>query len=527
MSFINLNNHTGHSTEYSVKVVKEALLAIETKNVNKVNALLEGLSGNITLSEAISLFSNKLNAMSALDTAKLNNIDQIIEAKANLVEIKAGGKKIKVDIDTVEIEGIDTRDYPDFVDAFFSYAEDHRGKKLSDDELDILTDEHSDLINELIFDQQLYAGLIIAEGKSINKIQKEWAGVTADMASTVKVWKTSEGETKTQLLDKLKALSIRKKELEVELDHAVMGKDKNVELSGAFESVLTEGAVKRFETGINDMIKNIKRGYGWIDPEFVADTWENTSDSIDFELVKGEIYKRLIAAGLLAYADSDNEEKAGKKVKSLKELGIKESLDLIEGRSINKIHKEYGKVVNDMTETVAKWKASEGDAKIQFLEKLKALTARKKELEIEIDTAVMGKDKNVELSGAFESVVVEAVKLSLDVEEPFNINKEKAAASKFKWIPNASPVTISRVEGEISDDKTDLTIHFTNGDKIYYNYNAKSKYSMVFTGISDSYKVLETLIDNILGSTSTVVGDIALIYSIFKDGKKSSSFSKY
>ena len=49
MSFINLNNHTGHSTEYSVKVVKEALLAIETKNVNKVNALLEGLSGNITL----------------------------------------------------------------------------------------------------------------------------------------------------------------------------------------------------------------------------------------------------------------------------------------------------------------------------------------------------------------------------------------------------------------------------------------------------------------------------------------------
>jgi hypothetical protein len=123
--------------------------------------------------------------------------------------------------------------------------------------------------------------------------------------------------------------------------------------------------------------------------------------------------------------------------------------------------------------------------------------------------------------------VNEAVKLSLDVEEPFNINKEKAAASKFKWIPNPSPVTISKVEGEISNDKTDLTIHFTNGDKIYYKYDANTKYSMIFTGISDSYKVSETLIDNILGSTSTVVGDIALIYSIFKDGKKSSSFSKY
>jgi hypothetical protein len=87
-----------------------------------------------------------------------------------------------------------------------------------------------------------------------------------------------------------------------------------------------EGAVKQFDADFNDMVKNIKSGYGWIDPEYVADTWENSSDSIDFELVKGEIYKRLIAAGLLAYADEDDEESAGKKVKSLKELGIKESV---------------------------------------------------------------------------------------------------------------------------------------------------------------------------------------------------------
>ena len=93
-----------------------------------------------------------------------------------------------------------------------------------------------------------------------------------------------------------------------------------------FESVVTEGRVKQFEMDLEDMIKDIKRGYGWIDPEFVADTWENTSDSIDFELVDAEIYKRLIAAGLLAYADENNEEAAGKKVKSLKELGIKESV---------------------------------------------------------------------------------------------------------------------------------------------------------------------------------------------------------
>ena len=93
----------------------------------------------------------------------------------------------------------------------------------------------------------------------------------------------------------------------------------------SFNNFINEGKVKQFEMDLNDMIKDIKSGYGWIDPEFVEDTWENTSDSIDFELVKGEIYKRLIDAKLLAYADDENEESAGQYIKSLKELGIKES----------------------------------------------------------------------------------------------------------------------------------------------------------------------------------------------------------
>ena len=92
------------------------------------------------------------------------------------------------------------------------------------------------------------------------------------------------------------------------------------------EATVTEGAVKRFEMDVKDMIKNIKRGYGWIDPEFVEDTWENTSDTINFELVKAEIYKRLIAAGLLAHSNDDNEEEAGEYVNNLKELGIRESV---------------------------------------------------------------------------------------------------------------------------------------------------------------------------------------------------------
>ena len=73
-----------------------------------------------------------------------------------LLKIKFKGKTVKVDTRSIEIEDIDTRDYPDFSDAFISYAEDHKGRELSDEELDILNDEHYDIIGEIIFDKQLY-----------------------------------------------------------------------------------------------------------------------------------------------------------------------------------------------------------------------------------------------------------------------------------------------------------------------------------------------------------------------------------
>jgi uncharacterized protein with PIN domain len=90
----------------------------------------------------------------------------------------------------------------------------------------------------------------------------------------------------------------------------------NMEL---IESVVNEGT-KQFDKDVQTLIKDIKSGYGWIDPEYVGDTWENSSDTIDYSLVKGEVLKRLFDAGLLAHSDENDEEKAGKKVK-FSELG--------------------------------------------------------------------------------------------------------------------------------------------------------------------------------------------------------------
>jgi hypothetical protein len=62
----------------------------------------------------------------------------------------------EIDYDTIEIDGIDMRDYPDFCDAYISYAEYTDGTPLTDEELARMTEEEGDLINSRIHENQLY-----------------------------------------------------------------------------------------------------------------------------------------------------------------------------------------------------------------------------------------------------------------------------------------------------------------------------------------------------------------------------------
>ena len=69
--------------------------------------------------------------------------------------------------------------------------------------------------------------------KSIGKIQKEWAKVTAIMKDTVEAWKAAKGQEKEDLLTQLKTLTASKKQLEAELVAAVGLKDMDAELAEA------------------------------------------------------------------------------------------------------------------------------------------------------------------------------------------------------------------------------------------------------------------------------------------------------
>lgn len=78
--------------------------------------------------------------------------------------------------------------------------------------------------------------------------------------------------------------------------------------------------------------------------------------------------------------------------------GLKESLGLNEGRSINKISKDHAATVLAMANTAKEWKAAEGDRKAELLDKLRGLNKDKADLEKELDDAVAGKDRGLQLS---------------------------------------------------------------------------------------------------------------------------------
>lgn len=50
---------------------------------------------------------------------------------------------------SVEVSGVDSRDYPDFVDAYIVYAEWEDGTSLSYDELDDLNENSPEIAQEL------------------------------------------------------------------------------------------------------------------------------------------------------------------------------------------------------------------------------------------------------------------------------------------------------------------------------------------------------------------------------------------
>ena len=67
--------------------------------------------------------------------------------KKRYIMMKLNGMKV---ID-VEVDGVDSSDYPDFCDAYFSVAYYENGVELTDDELQDLQELYPEVINEMAY----------------------------------------------------------------------------------------------------------------------------------------------------------------------------------------------------------------------------------------------------------------------------------------------------------------------------------------------------------------------------------------
>jgi hypothetical protein len=129
--------------------------------------------------------------------------------------------------------------------------------------------------------------------------------------------------------------------------------------------------------------------------------------------------------------------------------------------------------------------------------------------------------KNLKTFNRFinESNLNEAASWGVNVEEPFNDKAERKSQDKF--VMKTDPIKVAGSSGFISEDKTEVFVQLTNGDEIYYNWTQQlgNSAEMSITIERKEYPISQKTLDDYLGSTGTVIGDMLLVYKDWKTGK--------
>ena len=85
-----------------------------------------------------------------MEQAALKKEGYIVLLREHTLENGRITRKV-VDTGSLELDGVDGRDAPDFSDAFFSSGKFKDGTDMTDDELIELADQHPDLLYDLIY----------------------------------------------------------------------------------------------------------------------------------------------------------------------------------------------------------------------------------------------------------------------------------------------------------------------------------------------------------------------------------------
>jgi hypothetical protein len=94
------------------------------------------------------------------------------------------------------------------------------------------------------------------KGKSIAKIQKEWANVTSKMKEKAEEYKKADEDEKEKIKKELKELTAQKKELEDEMNKSVQQKDADVDLEIGETNAATDNTDDDVHMLVNEYLRN-------------------------------------------------------------------------------------------------------------------------------------------------------------------------------------------------------------------------------------------------------------------------------
>lgn len=83
-------------------------------------------------------------------------------------------------------------------------------------------------------------------------------------------------------------------------------------------------------------------------------------------------------------------------------------------KKVNKVGKEFDKVVDEMKKLAPKFAKADGEEKEKILKKLKELTAKKKDLKTEIERSVMDAEKDIDLQIEIKQMIKSVLAESLN-----------------------------------------------------------------------------------------------------------------
>lgn len=320
---------------------------------------VKGTSGETVQSFKSDQEAKDFDTKSANVTVKKLEEDELGKSQSYTLELDGR----EVDIHSIEIEDIHEDDYPDFSDAYIAYAEfSDDGTPLTEKEIEQLDSKYYGLVNELIFDNQLY----LDESKSLDEMARAKVSyaLNIDKAQELKdIIDKAKGNVKKALeylLDKeVMSVSDVAKELGLN-DTASINNPKFRELMNVLKEkgIVTMGGVPSApakekvakvnkEKAVNSVEKDIETGEEEADTYYKADDEDSTPE------------------------ESDIDKQAAKAAGTVNKRTSK----------LDKVLKGLIQVEKEMKELANEYKTAEGEEKANIVAKLKEKTSQKKELE--------------------------------------------------------------------------------------------------------------------------------------------------